>query len=160
MGRHRLNRRAIRKHRNYTTEEAARALGVAKGSVRRWMKAGLLHLVDQRPFLILGRDLIDFLAERDKPKRRCALHELFCFRCHEPKSAAAGMIDFTHFTTKVGTISGLCETCETMMHKKFSTSKLALLCQIADVSFPQGDPRLGNSGNPGSSDHLDKEGLT
>lgn len=160
MGRYRPKRRAIRKHRSYTTEEAGRALGVAKGSVRRWMKAGLPHLADQRPFLILGADLIAFLAERDRPKRRCALHELFCFRCHEAKSAAAGMIDFTPYTTKVGTISGLCDTCETLMHKKFSTSKLGLLCLVADVSFPQGDPRIDIITNAGCNDHLEKEELT
>jgi hypothetical protein len=72
---------------------------------------GLPHLSDQRPFLILGPDLIDFRAKRDQPKRRCGVQELFCFRCREPKTAAGGMIDFTPQTTGSGTISALWETC-------------------------------------------------
>lgn len=160
MGRHRPNRRAIRKHRSYTIEEAARTLSVSKGSVRRWLKDGLPHLADQRPFLILGDVLIDFLAGRDKAKRRCATHELFCFRCREPKAAAAGMIDFAPHTAAVGTISALCETCETMMHKKFSVPKLGLLCQKAEVSFPRGDPRIGDRGNPRLIDHLERIATT
>ncbi|MBW6422019.1 helix-turn-helix domain-containing protein [Rhizobium sp. XQZ8] len=88
-------RRAIKQHYSYTTEEAALVLGVAKGSVRRWLKAGLPHLADQRPFLILGSDLRAFLDKRDKPKQRCGLHEFYCFRCREPKPAAGGLIDYT-----------------------------------------------------------------
>jgi hypothetical protein len=34
--------RGIKLHRNYTVDEAARALGCSKGTVRRWLKIGLL----------------------------------------------------------------------------------------------------------------------
>lgn len=50
--------RAVKIHRSYTVEEAARATGYAKGNVRRWVSSGLLPaLTDQRPHLILGADL-------------------------------------------------------------------------------------------------------
>lgn len=60
MARRRANRRAIKLHYSYTSEEAAMMLGVSKGSVRRWLKDGLPHLTDQRPYLILGDDLREF----------------------------------------------------------------------------------------------------
>ncbi|TRL35045.1 helix-turn-helix domain-containing protein [Rhizobium straminoryzae] len=156
MAGRRPNRRAIKRHYSYTSEEAAAVLGVAKGSVRRWLKAGLPHIADQRPFLILGGDLRDFLDKRDKPKQRCGLGEFFCFRCREPKGAAGGLIDYTPRTVLSGQLSAICETCETIMHKNFSASKLGLLERQAAVSFPQGDPRLNEMGIPRRNDHFRK----
>tara|TARA_R110002020_G_scaffold126738_4_gene284598 strand:- start:8912 stop:9394 length:483 start_codon:yes stop_codon:yes gene_type:complete len=157
MAGRRPNRRAIKQHYSYTTEEAANVLGVAKGSVRRWLKAGLPYLADQRPFLILGGDLRAFLDKRDKPKQRCGLHEFYCFRCREPKAAAGGLIDYTPRTALSGHLSAICEDCETIMHKNFSASKLALLERQAAVSFPQGHPRLNEMGNHRCNDHFEKE---
>ncbi|WP_377291528.1 helix-turn-helix domain-containing protein [Rhizobium sp. SG2393] len=157
MAGRRPNRRAIKQHFSYTTEEAALLLGVAKGSVRRWLKSGLPHMADQRPFLILGGDLRDFLDKRGRTKQRCALHEFYCFRCREPKAAAGGMIDYTPHTALSGQLSAICQTCETIMHRSFSASKLALLERQAAVSFPKGDPRLNEMGNASRNDHLGKE---
>jgi hypothetical protein len=69
--------------------ESALTLNVAKGSVRRWLKHGLPHISEQRPFVILKGDLIDFLDQR-KPKQRCEPNELYCFRCRAPKAAGGG----------------------------------------------------------------------
>jgi len=68
MARHRLRRQCVKVHRSYTVDEASRLLGVAKGTVRRWMTAGLPFLTDQKPALILGADLAAFLKARAKPK--------------------------------------------------------------------------------------------
>lgn len=157
MARRRPNRRAIKLHYSYTIEEAARTIGVSKGTVRRWLKDGLPHLADQRPYLILGADLRDFLAKRKKPKQRCELHLCFCFRCQEPKAAAAGMIDYIPRTALSGHIRAICEECGTIMHKAFSAAKLTLLERRADVSFPQGQPCLSDMAKPRGNDHFNKE---
>lgn len=157
MAARRPNRRAIKQHYSYTTEEAAAVLGIATGSVRRWLKAGLPHLSDQRPFLILGGDLRAFLDRRDRPKQRCEPHEFFCFRCRTPQAAAGGLIDYVPRSALSGQLSAICGACETIMHKNISASKLALLERQAAVSFPQGDPRLNDRPNPRCNDHLEKE---
>jgi excisionase family DNA binding protein len=60
------NRRSIKIHRNYTVEEAARATGCAKGTIRRWIKSGALPAItDRKPNLVLGGDLFDYLKARD-----------------------------------------------------------------------------------------------
>ncbi|MCY0148674.1 helix-turn-helix domain-containing protein [Hoeflea sp. G2-23] len=157
MARRRPNRRAIKLHYSYTSEEAARTLGVCKGTIRRMLKDGLPHLTDQRPYLILGADLRDFLTSRKKPKQRCELHQCFCFRCQEPKAAAGGMVDYMPRTALSGQISAICEDCGTIMHKAFSAAKLALLERRAEVSFPHGQPRLSDRGKPRGNDHFNKE---
>lgn len=157
MARRRPNRRAIKLNYSYTSEEAARILGVSKGTVLRWLKNGLPHLADQRPYLILGADLRDFLAKRKKPKQRCELHQCFCFRCQEPKAAAAGMIDYIPRNALSGQISAICSDCGTMMFKNFSAAKLPQLKRLAEVSFPQGQPCLSDTGKPRGNDHFNKE---
>ena len=153
MAQRRPNRRAIKMHYSYTSEEAARTLGVSKGTVRRWLKQGLPHIADQRPFLILGSDLRDFLDYRTTPKQQCELHECFCFSCQEPKAAAGGMVDYIPRKALSGRISALCEDCGTIMHKAFSAAKLPFLVRLADVSFPQGQPRIVDMAKPTERDY-------
>lgn len=157
MARHRPNWRAIKMHRSYTVEEAALVLNVAKGTMRRWLKDGLPAITDKKPLLILGPDLKDYLAGRVKPKHRCQLDQLFCFRCREPRSAAGSLMDYVPATVKSGHLSAICEECDAIMNKAFSAAKLPALMRLADVSFPQGQPSLIDMANPRGNDHLQKE---
>jgi hypothetical protein len=157
MAARRPNRRAIKQHYSYTFEEAARVLGVSKGTVRRWMKDGLPCITDQRPFLILGADLRNFLDRRNRSTQTCRLHECFCFRCRKPKAPAAGMVDYTSRTTVSGKISAICEECGTLMHKAFSAANLPRLVELAEVSFPQGEPCLSDRTKLLRNDHFRKE---
>jgi excisionase family DNA binding protein len=70
-------------HRSYTVDEVARLLGVAKGTVRRWIKAGLPVLADRKPALILGEDLVQFLASRKAPRKKCSPAECYCVKCRD-----------------------------------------------------------------------------
>lgn len=155
MAKHRANRRLIKQNFSYTAEEASRLLGVTIATVRRWLKNGLPHLTDQRPFLILGGDLRKFLEEQKKPKARCQINEFFCFRCRDPRPADGGMIDYMPTTALSGQLSAMCETCGTIMHKSFSASKLGALGTIAEVSFPHGVPRLTDMGKPRPNVHFE-----
>jgi len=157
MARRRPNRRAIKQHYSYTTEEAAQILGVSKATVRRWLKDDLPHIADQRPFLILGSDLHNYLDQKSRKKQRCELHQCFCFRCQKPRAAAGRMIDYTPKTILSGQISAICEDCGTIMNKAFSAGKLPLLEQEAEVSFPQAKPRLNDMAKPRGNDHFKKE---
>jgi excisionase family DNA binding protein len=64
MAGHRLDRRRIKRHHSYTVDEAARAIGAARGTVRRWLDKGLPAIRDRKPFLILGDDLAAYMAAR------------------------------------------------------------------------------------------------
>jgi excisionase family DNA binding protein len=80
------NRRSIKIHRNYTVDEAARVTGCAKGTIRRWIKSRALPAItDQRPNLILGGDLADYLKARATGGPKLKLHECYCFKCRAPR---------------------------------------------------------------------------
>jgi len=151
------NHRRIKRHRNYTVDEAARTLGVAKGTVRRWIKTGLPVLAEQQPTLILGGDLIDFLVARTPPKRRCALHECFCFSCKEPQAPAFDTVEYHSLSATSGNLRALCCVCATVMHKRLSVSRLDALKQILEVTIVEGQRPLSEIDDPCVNDHLDKE---
>ena len=66
----RVSPRKIKIHNQYTYEQAADALGVSVQTVRLWRKSGLLVLVSQKPHLILGFALKDFLNKRSNKTAR------------------------------------------------------------------------------------------
>lgn len=156
----RITARAISKHRSYSVDEAARALGVAKGTVRRWLKDGLPALTDRRPALITGRDLIAFVASRAKPRATCALHECFCFGCRAPRAPAFDEVEYHPLTPTSGNLRALCAVCATVMHKRISTARLEALRRVVSVNVRQAEGRIDNCHGPCLNDHFGKDRRT
>ncbi|MES0096396.1 helix-turn-helix domain-containing protein [Mesorhizobium sp. M0019] len=157
MGNRRPSMRGVKMHRNYTVEETARATGACKGTVRRWLKHGLPAMTDQKPALILGGDLIDFLKRRTQPRQVCRPHECYCFSCRQPKAPAFAAVEFLPLTRSSGNLRALCESCSTVMHKRVATAKLDHLVTLVDVTVMQGRERLADSRQPCLNDHVIKE---
>lgn len=139
----RPNPRRIRKHYSYTVEEAATALDVAKGSVRRWIKSGLSALTDQRPTLILGSDLIAFLQGRRAKRQKCAIDEAYCFSCRRPRKPAFAEVEITSLKGGTARMWAICEVCGTDMHKPVSASRLSELEAHVTVAFSRDHERIG-----------------
>lgn len=149
--------RGVKLHRNYTVDEAARASGACKGTVRRWLKSGLPALTDKKPLLILGSDLIHYLKSRTATKQKCRLQECFCFSCRTPRAPAFGEVEFHPLTPSSGNMRALCETCTTVMHKRVAVTKLDQLRALVAVAIRQGKGSLNNRSNPCLNDHLHEE---
>jgi hypothetical protein len=95
VGRHRLNPRLIKIHRNYTVDELGRTLKVHKNTVRAWVKHGLPTIDRNRPMIIHGRDAKRFLEDRRRrAKQPCPPGHFFCLRCRAPKIPAGAMVDY------------------------------------------------------------------
>lgn len=140
----RPNWRSVKIHRSYTIDETARTLGIAKGTVARWIKSGdLLALTEHRPFLILGKDLQEFAARRKTKKQKCALAECYCFTCRAPREAAGGMADYWPATAKTGHLEALCSSCNRFMHKRFSLARLTDMRAILDLTIRQAPRPIG-----------------
>lgn len=150
----RPNGRAIKKHRNYTVDDVARTLKVSKGTVRRWLKAGLPALTDQRPTLILGSDLIAFLDGRKPARQTCQLHQGFCFSCRAPRDPAFGEVEIRPKTKTTAMMRALCDRCSTVMHKPVSVARLPELRAKVTVAIVQEHERIGESHSPCLNDHL------
>lgn len=143
MVRQRANPRAIKLHRTYSVEEAARVLSVHKNSVRGWCKDGLQPIDDQRPILFLGSDLRVFLEQRNASRKRpCRPGTLYCFRCREPRAPALGMVDWTSINARTGNLKALCGMCETVMHRRARRDALSTVMPGLHVQIVEGPSRL------------------
>jgi hypothetical protein len=136
-GRRKLSRPQINIHRAYEVDEVARRVSVAKGTVRRWMKGDLPALTDQKPALILGEDLVQFLAARKAPRQRCAPDECYCVKCRAPRKPAGLMAEFVPLTARTGNLRAICPVCERLMHKRISHDALDSLRALLDVTIAQ-----------------------
>ena len=116
--------RRIKRNRTYTADEAARTICVSTVTVRRWLKTGMTALTEQRPALIIGDDLINFLKGRKPPKQRCGLAECYCLKCKCPREPAFGEVEIVKVNAATGNMKALCGTCTSVMCKRMPLSRL------------------------------------
>ena len=134
----RLNGRSISIHRSYLVYEIANALGVHRGTVLRWIRQGELKPIDGgKPIYVHGRTLLEFLERRKPEKQNCELYEWLCMKCREPRQAAFDEAEIISSNRRTCNIRALCRDCTTVMHKRFSNSKLADLCASVTLTAAQ-----------------------
>ncbi len=153
----RANWRSIKRHRNYTVEEASVALKICRGTVRRWIKNGLPALTDQRPKLILGDDLIEYLKRTNKPAQKCEAQQCYCFKCRKPRNPAFNMLEYHPFNATNGQLRALCAECSTVMNKGASQAGLARIRPEFSIEIRRADQRLNNGTDPPLNDHLKQD---
>jgi hypothetical protein len=134
----RFNARRVKIHRSYAVDEAARVLRSHKNTVRNWLGLGL-HTVDSnRPILIRGADLRDFLtARRLRSKKRCAPGELYCVRCRSPKEPAGGVAEYRPITATSGNLKGTCPNCGIPIFRRVSLASLDRASGSLTIQLPQ-----------------------
>jgi hypothetical protein len=131
----RISARRIKIHNQYTYEQVADLLGVSVQTVRLWRLSGLIVLDSQKPHLILGFALKDFLIARsNKAERRYAQDEFLCMRCDAPRRAYGGMADYLPYTATRGRLVALCEVCEGRCGKFASPRLCAELAPILTIA--------------------------
>ena len=140
--------RAVKRRRSYSVDEVARNQGVSKGTVRRWIRKGLPSLTDQRPQLIIGADLIDFLKSRKKPKLRCDADEFFCCTCKGLRRAVFNELECFETLPGRHRLRALCCECTTVMHKATSQVTIDALNAMPDISLSMGTETLSTTAPP------------
>ena len=138
MGKRHPNHRRVKTLRSYTVEEVAGLFAIHKNTVRTWLKNGLASIDNNRPTLILGSDLSEFLKNRrSKNKQACKPGELYCVRCRRPRSAAEGIADYSPTNAKIGNLVAICPDCGTVMNRRVSLAKIMDVIGDLDVKFPE-----------------------
>ena len=126
----------VKIHRNYTIEDIANLFQLHKNTVRTWVKQGLPVIDSQRPMLILGGDLMEYLQSKRKSKKTtCKLNELYCVSCKAPKEPALNMAELKPINEQTGRLIGICPTCDSVMNKFVSQSKLPAIQAKLEVTI-------------------------
>ncbi|WP_040306100.1 hypothetical protein [Ahrensia sp. R2A130] len=131
----RANARAVKSMRTYTIEEAAELLSVSIVTVRSWEARGLHLIKDQRPYLIVGSVLKEFLLnEAASRKRPLAEGQFYCAPCRQPVKPMGDMADYVPTTAMRGQLAGLCADCERPVQLFVNQAKLIEYEAVLDVA--------------------------
>ncbi len=119
------NYRLAKKNRNYTVEEIASLCGKHENTVRAWLKDGLEPIDDNRPTVVHGQVLGDYLkARRSAGKRPCPPGHLYCFKCRAPKPPEDGVVTVQPISDRVSKVAAVCPTCGGTMYRRASNHRL------------------------------------
>jgi hypothetical protein len=141
------NVRLIRRDLSYSIQEIADLFSLHPNAVRRWVKAGLPTIDEERPKLIHGSDLIDFLNTRQRErKRRCAPGEMYCCRCRASRRPKEGRVVVDRIGARQLMVRGECELCGTRMNRGGSLERLREVEREFTVTAAA--PRLGETVEP------------
>lgn len=130
----RVSVRRIKSHRSYTIKEAATCTGVTPQTVRRWAREGLRLMAAQRPILILGADLKDFISTKRSPSLGpMPKGQFYCLGCKERGPPAFGLIEYRAISGKHGMIHAFCGSCEGPVTRIVSRSDLTVWATTCEV---------------------------
>lgn len=139
----RYNPNKCKINRNYTINEITLLYGVHKNTVKIWLRRGLKKIDNQRPYLILGRDLRLFLKDlRTINKRPCELGEMYCMKCRAARKPEQGSAVFNEKSLRYGHIKGRCNVCQSAMNKYFRLADLTVLQRHFSKILPLQQKRL------------------
>ena len=131
--RKRFNTRIVRAKQNYSTEEIADLFKIHINTVHAWYKAGLSRIDNQKPCLVFGQDLKDFLDAKNRSKKHpCAPNELFCCKCQKPSRPKDNLVCIKVTPARTN-IVGYCATCGTKINKAISPQKIDFFNQSLTV---------------------------
>jgi hypothetical protein len=152
MGYRHPNPRLVKTHRNYSVEEIARLFDIHKNTVRTWLKHGLKAIDDQRPMLILGRELSRFLHERrQRAKQSCGPGRIYCIACRAPKDPAGRMAEYVPMTPSAGNLRGICPDCDRLIYQRVNLAKIDVVRGDLEITFTQPQLRIRESTDPSVS---------
>ena len=134
MARKRATGRKLRASRTYSVSQIAEMEGVCRNTVRYWHKAGLEPIDDKRPLLFAGSDVKIFLQQRRNAKRtKCPPGHFYCLACRTPRTPAEGLVDWEPDGVGCGSLTALCGTCSSMMHRFARAADVQHFCRGLDV---------------------------
>lgn len=149
MGNKRLDFRRLKLHRSYTVADAAKALGCTRATIRSWLKSGLRAVDGQRPVIINGRDLRDFMEDRRAgKKKKLRAGEFYCFGCRTQREPALGEADLVPNGPVLGVLVGICGVCGSIMNRRVSVHRWRAAAGEIQVQLKQCQSRLDDTDAP------------
>jgi hypothetical protein len=157
MANRRHSARRVRARYTYNVREAAKVTGATPGTVRHWLKNGLAPVTGIYPTIFRGVEILDFFARvKQARKQPCGPGRLYCFRCKSPKRPAFDEVEFLPDGPKLGSVRGLCPDCSSMMNRRVSRARLAVVVGNLMVSMRHAESRLGGTEKPSGNDDSER----
>jgi len=152
----RYNISLVKRNHCYDFKEIKNLFHIDISTVRRWHRNGLKVLDEhQRPYLVLGKDLIHFLKKRKaERKTKLLVGEFNCFRCQRARRSKNDEIlivmsdaEFSAGNRKAD-IVGLCEIDGLKIHLFSSERKITEMINEGQILLPHGKRLLWSATKP------------
>lgn len=155
-----FNGNAFRSRRAYSFADIADTLDIHIRTVQRWRSEGLAILDDDtKPFLVMGRDIQDFLRDQAVKRKRPLLPgQFFCTKCQQPRKSSVENVQLEYTQRRLGAghrqviIHGVCEVCGVRLSLFSSEQKAANWCESARVPSERAETLKGNAGGCTNAD--------
>lgn len=117
--------RVLKENYSYSLEQIADVYGISIATVRRWIRVdGLPRIPGVRPYLVHSSELKRFLDDQRKARSYpCAEHEVFCFRCREPRTPGPGTGTTQPLPNGTTRFGALCADCGSKMFRTIGRAK-------------------------------------
>jgi len=127
----RSNPMAVKAVLSYDVSEAARALGKSQATIRNWIRDGLPVMASQKPCLISGLVLRQYLKTKHRAsKSPLEWDELYCLPCRAGRQPAGLVVEAFSNTAKTTRLKGLCCQCGAVSSRIISNAKINVFAQI------------------------------
>lgn len=134
----RANPMAIKSALTYEVSEAAKALGKSQATIRNWIRDGLPIMASQKPYLISGAALRDYLRAKHRAAKSPLSHdELFCLSCRVGRKPAGMMVEAIANTPNTTRLKGPCECCGAVSTRIISNTQTQTFAQT--FNFNEGE---------------------
>jgi len=126
---------AVKAALTYEVGEAAKALGKSPATIRNWIKDGLPVMASQKPYLISGAALRDFLrAKYRAAKSPLASDELYCLSCRVGRNPVDFAVQASPNTAKTTRLKGHCSRCGAVSTRIISNTATDAFAKIFDIT--------------------------
>ena len=130
----RANPMAVRANVTYDVFEAADALRVKPATIRNWIKDGMEAMTSQKPFLILGAAIREYLRAKYKSaKRPLGPDQLYCASCNNGRVPIPLTVTQSAVSAKTDLLQGLCGTCGCKSTRMISHQQRAHFAEIFQI---------------------------
>lgn len=121
MVRKKIDCRRLKKSQTYTVPEAAQAVSVSIGTVRRWVRQGLPLIDENRPYLIHGKVMHDWLGAKAKARKvQCGPRQIYCCKCRDARDILPGSAIIIQRNETKASVRALCHVCGNKMFRHCS----------------------------------------
>lgn len=126
----RANPMAVKAALTYEVGEAAEALGKSTATIRNWIRGGLPVMSSQKPCLISGAVLRDFLrAKHSAAKSTLEPDELYCLSCRAGRRPVGFVVEAVPNTAKTTRLKGVCSRCGAVSMRIISNAKADIFAE-------------------------------
>lgn len=127
-----LNLRLIKQRESYSLKQISELLNVHIRTVQAWKQEGLPTINQEKPYLVMGYDLKEFLSKKFA-KRRIKLqsNKFFCTKCREAVRSTENQVWLQTSGKSIGkqgfkelVIKGICEFCNSKLNRFSHSGRL------------------------------------